>query len=328
MKDFFVSYTGSDSAFATWVAALLETNKYTVTIQAWDFRPGDNFVSKINEALSECKKLIMILSENYLKSKWCEAEWTSKLAEQMCLNDRRIIPIRIEPVNLSGLLSPIVYIDIVDKTQDQAAQEILNGVRDSVPREPVLGGFPGYYSVEHREIDIDYYVPQNEGENLVYIKTCTSEVLVNGKNKLHNRITWFQDEEVTVESLTDGVSIEPIDLLDTNFNFNVVFDHELEKGKEIKFRIKATLTNRNRHFKNFFSTEVITPIRDLAIHLNLEDSAINTIYTQKLSSSPMNKRSEPPKPCSFSSPYHWHIKNPELNFEYKIFWKSDSNSCI
>lgn len=124
MKDFFVSYTGSDLNYATWVAETLEKNNYKVTIQAWDFKPGDNFVSKINEALLECKKLIVILSQSYLKSKWCEAEWTSKLSEQIKLNERRIIPIRIEPVDLQGLLSPIVYIDIVDKSESEAEQRL------------------------------------------------------------------------------------------------------------------------------------------------------------------------------------------------------------
>ena len=86
LKDFFISYTGTDLKFATWVAEFLESQKYSVIIQAWDFRPGDNFVSKINESLKECKKLIIILSENYLKSKWCEAEWTVKLEEQVRLS--------------------------------------------------------------------------------------------------------------------------------------------------------------------------------------------------------------------------------------------------
>lgn len=67
MKDFFVSYTGADLNHATWVAEVLEKSGYTVTIQAWDFKPGDNFVSKINEALSECKKLVVFSRRNYLK---------------------------------------------------------------------------------------------------------------------------------------------------------------------------------------------------------------------------------------------------------------------
>lgn len=315
MKDFFVSYTGTDSNYATWVAEVLETNNYDVTIQAWDFKPGDNFVSKINEALVECKKLIVILSENYLKSKWCEAEWTTKLVEQIRLNERRIIPIRIEPVDLKGLLSPIVYIDIVDKNENEAQQEILNGVKNNNVRKS--NGYPSYYNLEHLEIDIDYYV---EEENIVYIKNCKSKVLVEGKDKIHNRITWFADEKVTLTALTEGVSIEYIDLRDTNLNYNVVFDHVLEKGEEIEYRVKAVLSNYKRHFENFFSTEVITPINDLNIHLNLSDTSIDKVYTQKLSSSPMNRRTESPKEHTFFSPFHWRIKNPELNFEYKIYW--------
>lgn len=314
MKDFFVSYTGSDLAHATWVAEILEKIGYTVTIQAWDFKPGDNFVSKINEALSECKKLVVILSQSYLKSKWCEAEWTSKLVEQITLKERCIIPIRIEPVDLRGLLSPIVYIDIVDKTEDEAIQAIKNGIADP---ERISTGYPSYYNLEHLEIDIDYYV---QDESIIYIKTCRSKVLVSGKNKMQNQITWFADEEIILSSLTENISIEYLNLRDTNLNYNIVFDHELQKGEEIEFRIKAVLSNRNKHFKNFFSTQIITPIKKLNIHLNLSDPSVTKVYTQKLSSSPMNVRTEQPKDHIFCTPYHWYISNPELNFEYKIYW--------
>ena len=67
MKDFFISYTSSDEKYAKWIAELLERNGYTTIIQAWDFRPGDNFVSKINEALTSCKKMIIVLSENEIQ---------------------------------------------------------------------------------------------------------------------------------------------------------------------------------------------------------------------------------------------------------------------
>ncbi len=315
MKNFFVSYTGTDLNYATWVAEVLESNNYTVTIQAWDFRPGDNFVSKINEALSECQKLIVILSENYLKSKWCEAEWTSKFTEQMNLKERRIIPIRIEPVDLKGLLSPIVYIDIFDKSENVAKKEILDGIKNDNMRKS--GGYPSYFSMEHIEIDIDYYV---EESSITYIKTCKSKVLVGGKDRIHNRITWFADEEISLTALTDGIRIEYLDLKDTNLNYNVIFDRLLKRGEEIEFRVKAVLSNNKKHFANFFSTEVITPINDLNIHLNISDISIEKIFTQKLSSSPMNIRTESPKEYLFYSPFHWHITAPELNFEYKIYW--------
>ena len=315
MKDFFISYTNSDNNYATWVAEVLEKHGYSVTIQEWDFTPGDNFVAKINEALIECDKLIIILSRRYLESKWCEAEWTSKLAEQQNNKDRRIIPIRVEPVDLKGLLLPIVHIDITDKSAVDAERLILDGISGNFHR--ISRGYPGYFNVEHSEIDVDYSVSDN---TITYIKTCKSKVLTGGKNCLHNRITWFADETVDVVSLTNGVSVEYLDLHDTNVNYNVVFDHLLQKDEEIEFQIKAILSNKNKHFKNFFSTEVITPIKSLNIHLSLPNSEAAKIYTQKLSSSPMNVRSESPKEHMFRCPFHWHISNPELNFEYKIYW--------
>lgn len=315
MKDFFVSYTGIDLQFATWVAELLESEKYSVVIQAWDFRPGDNFVAKINESLRECKKLIVILSKNYLKSKWCETEWTVKLEEQIRLNEQRIIPIRIDSVDLEGLLSPIIYIDIVDKLESEAKQEILNGIQEEAVRKSK--GYPSYYNVEHLQIDNDYFVNDC---TIVYQKLCRTKILKKGFNKLHNRITWFADEKISLISLTDGVGIEYLDLKDTNLNYNVVFDHEFAKDEEVEYCIQATLTNDKHHFANFFSTEIITPINQLNIHLNIANCSIKKYYTQKISSSPMNIRTENPKEHILYSTVHWYIKNPELNFEYKIFW--------
>lgn len=316
MKDFFVSYTGSDINFATWVAEVLESENYSVIIQAWDFRPGDNFVTKINDSLKECKKLIVILSESYLKSKWCEAEWTVKLAEQIRLNERRIIPIRIEPVNLEGLLSPIVYVDIVDKTEEAAKTEILNGIRDESIRKAATG-FPAFYNVEHIQIDNDYYV---NGSEIIFQKLCRCKVLQSGFNKIHNRITWFADEKISLLSMTNGVEIELLDLRDTNLNYNVVFDHELVKNEVVEYCVKAVLTNHNQHFANFFSTEIIAPIKYLNVHLLITDPSVKKYYTQKLSSSPMNVRTEEPEEHISYMPSHWYIKEPELNFEYKIFW--------
>lgn len=317
MKDFFISYTGTDENHATWVAEILEKHKYSVVIQAWDFKAGDNFVSKINESLIECQKLIVILSGNYLKSKWCEAEWTTKLAEQMRLNERRIIPIRIEDIVPRGLLAPIVYIDIVNKKGTDAENEIINKISDNSLR--ISNGYPFDYNVNYSQIDNDYYINDPDSD-IVFIKTCTCEILKDGFNKIHNRITWFADETIELISLTPNVAVELLDLRDTNLNYNAAFDHMLEKNEIVEYRIKAILSNKNKHFQNFFSSEIIAPIDDLNIHLNISNPNVKKIYTQKISNSPMNIRTEKPTEIDFASPYHWHIKNPNMNFEYKIFW--------
>ena len=316
MKDYFISYTGTDEKHATWIAALLEENGYSVVIQAWDFRPGDNFVSKINESLIGCKQLIIILSKNYLNSKWCEREWTAKLAEQADGPERRVIPVKVEQIRLSGLLSPIVYIDIVDKTENEAKNIILQGLLNSVNR--MSSGYPQPFTVEHLQIDIDYCV---SNELIIYQKKCKFRVLKGGKDRIANRITWFSGEDIAVTPLTPGTEIEKLLIKDTNFNFNVVFDHMLRDGEIGEYVIHAELSNAHGHFDNFFSTQVITPIGRLGVHLRIENGAIpERVYTQKLSDSVMSERTESPKEYAYASPFHWYVDEPELHFEYKIYW--------
>jgi hypothetical protein len=42
MKDFSISYTKADQAWAAWIAWTLEAAGYSTVIQAWDFLPGSN----------------------------------------------------------------------------------------------------------------------------------------------------------------------------------------------------------------------------------------------------------------------------------------------
>ncbi len=43
-RDFFISYTGADQAWAEWIADTLEQDGHTTLLQARDFRPGSGFV--------------------------------------------------------------------------------------------------------------------------------------------------------------------------------------------------------------------------------------------------------------------------------------------
>lgn len=65
MTDFFVSYNRHDRAWAEWIAWILEAETYTVVIQAWDFRPGGNFVLDMQQAAAGAKRTIAVLSDNF-----------------------------------------------------------------------------------------------------------------------------------------------------------------------------------------------------------------------------------------------------------------------
>jgi hypothetical protein len=66
-KDFFVSRTGADAAWAQWIAWQLEAAGYSVVIQDWDFGPGGNFVHKMQQAVTDAKRTIAILTALFPK---------------------------------------------------------------------------------------------------------------------------------------------------------------------------------------------------------------------------------------------------------------------
>jgi hypothetical protein len=66
--DFFVSYTAADRAWAEWIAWQLEDAGYSTVLQAWDFRPGDNFVVRMRDALETAERTLAVVSAAYLAS--------------------------------------------------------------------------------------------------------------------------------------------------------------------------------------------------------------------------------------------------------------------
>jgi hypothetical protein len=60
--DFFISYTSTDRAWAEWIAWQLEAESYRVVVQAWDFRPGSDFVQQMHQTVQEAKRTIAVLS--------------------------------------------------------------------------------------------------------------------------------------------------------------------------------------------------------------------------------------------------------------------------
>ncbi len=81
MKDFFISYNKADRAWAEWIAWQLTAARYTVTVQAWDFRPGENFVLDMHNAAADCDRTIAVLSPDYLTSGFAASEWAAAFAQ-------------------------------------------------------------------------------------------------------------------------------------------------------------------------------------------------------------------------------------------------------
>jgi tetratricopeptide (TPR) repeat protein len=141
-RDFFISYTGADRAWAEWIAWQLEAEGYTTVLQAWDFAPGDNFVVRMRDALERADRTVALLSPAYLASEYGTDEWTSAFLHA-ATGQQRLLPIRVEACQLPRLLAAIVYIDLVGLTREQARARLLEGVRRGRQRPQLEPGFPG-----------------------------------------------------------------------------------------------------------------------------------------------------------------------------------------
>lgn len=116
----FVSYNSKDRQWAEWIAYRLEELGHTAIIQAWDFRPGQNFVQQMQDATQNSDKTIAVLSQNYLDAQFTQPEWTAAFARDPTGQARRLIPVRVAECDLQGLLSPHIYVDLVGLSEDQA----------------------------------------------------------------------------------------------------------------------------------------------------------------------------------------------------------------
>jgi tetratricopeptide (TPR) repeat protein len=144
MKNFFISYNSADNQWAQWIAWQLEEADYTTLIQAWDFRPGSNFILEMQRAAQEAEHTIAVLSPDYLKALYTQPEWAAAFVQDPTGEKGTLLPVRVRECELKGLLSAIIYIDLVDLDESAAKDTLLSGVRFEERVKPTVApGFPG-----------------------------------------------------------------------------------------------------------------------------------------------------------------------------------------
>lgn len=139
---FFISYTSQDQAWADWIAWTLEVAGYSVIALAWNFRPSDNVVFEMQRAASRCQKMIVVLSEKYLQSAYAEPEGVAVFAQIPQSAGRKLIPVRVDECKPTGILSAIVYLDLVGVPEREAQKRLLEAVNGKVFLQEMLGQVP------------------------------------------------------------------------------------------------------------------------------------------------------------------------------------------
>ncbi|RGA05487.1 TIR domain-containing protein [Microbispora triticiradicis] len=139
--EFFVSHADTDLQWAEWIAFELESAGYGVILKAWDIRPGDNRLDKIDEALSTCRHTLYVLSDG------SDADMAARTAAQyqgLQGKERALIPVLVDegdgeiPPSV-GALVPIDLRGVDD--EDEARRRLLAGVAERGERV-ARAGFP------------------------------------------------------------------------------------------------------------------------------------------------------------------------------------------
>jgi TIR domain len=141
--DFFISYTKADLPWAEWIAWQLEAAGHTTVIQAWDFRPGSNFVLEMDRASQEAEQTIAVLSPSYLDAAYTHSEWARAFARDPKGEKSLLLPVRVLDCHLKGLLAQVVYIDLVGLDEEDAKNRLLAQVRSGRSKPQLKPLFPG-----------------------------------------------------------------------------------------------------------------------------------------------------------------------------------------
>jgi len=128
--DFFISRAGADAVFAAEIGRILEDDGKTVVLQQWDFA-NRNFMERMHWALESGARVIALLSNNYLASDHCEAEWQNAIAHDPLNRNGRLIVLRVAESTPTGLLTALAYWDLVPVRSDRnlVREIVLTAVR-------------------------------------------------------------------------------------------------------------------------------------------------------------------------------------------------------
>ncbi len=112
MSRIFISYSREDEAFAKQVSSFIRELGGQVWIDQEDIPSGVKWSTAIQDGLSQCDIMIVIISPDSMASQNVEDEWQYFLDQK-----KAIIPILLRPTNINFQLNRIQHIDFHSKSK-------------------------------------------------------------------------------------------------------------------------------------------------------------------------------------------------------------------
>ena len=108
----FISYSRQDETYAKGLATDLIHEGYSVFLDQWSIDLGENIMSRISDGINGSDVLIMIISNSYLNSIFCNEEWTAFYMKFAKNRNNVIYPIILDESNPPDILAARKYLRI------------------------------------------------------------------------------------------------------------------------------------------------------------------------------------------------------------------------
>src|SRR3954451_15314247 len=146
-RDFFISFTGADRPWATWIAWTLKEAGYSVWFQDWDFK--GSIAAAMERGHRASTHTLAVLSDGYLASPYCRAEWEMRFREDVNGTRGLIVPIRVAPCEPDALLGNLAWRDLLGLDENAARTTLLVRARQAIDpaHRPGADGRPRFPGV-------------------------------------------------------------------------------------------------------------------------------------------------------------------------------------
>jgi hypothetical protein len=120
----------------------------------------------MHKATIEADAILAVLSPEYFNAIYTTDEWSVGIVKDTADAKSRLVPVRIKECKPQGLFSNIIYIDLVDLTEEDCRRALLKGLL-STGKPKVKPMFPGRRSVFPGNLPAVWNIPHNRNVNFI-----------------------------------------------------------------------------------------------------------------------------------------------------------------
>lgn len=236
--DVVVCAVAADGSWAEWIAWQLRETGHVVEIDEWTVTAGENLVDRLELVRDRGDRAMVVLSTDFLRMARTMSESTAAFAD-----GTGVIPVRVAPIDVGGLISDRAVVDLVHTGAETARERLLaavqgNHVPRSAPPYPGDAAHPGVAAVRTGTAGLPE--PRRKSAPLVYAEPDSNSAEAAGK-----RLPVTRDQVFVSYSHRDAdwldrvlVHLRPLERLGI---VDVWSDRRLESGDVWRKEIVAAL---------------------------------------------------------------------------------------